>query len=372
MHDVITADEFEKELDLDNYTDDYQEFRDNEGVPVHKGLYVEDVRTIETGEWDRTGQRGALINLYGSEGVNDLQLQEITPGGETKTLQHLHDQIVYVPKGQGLTVIGKGDEEMVFEWGEHSLFFIPPNTPYRHVNTTDDTPARLVADTPLPLLLTMFKDPELIFDGTGSWWKYYQENKYYTSDPQIVRDDFEAKGTISWIANFVPNIRQFEEMEANPQRGAGGTSVMFPMPDASMWAHISEMPVGRYKKCHRHHPGANIGILSGKGYSTLRREKEDPRILLEWEPGMMFTPPARWWHQHFNTSGEPARYFAMHNPKLGTLDQNYVFDVTHPDNQIEYTEETTWARKHFESELREKGIESKMPDRAFTDPNYEF
>jgi quercetin dioxygenase-like cupin family protein len=374
MVEIIDVDQFEKTIDEDNVTDRYREYRDGEGIPVHTGFYVDDWNAVETGEWDRTDQRGAFLNLYGAEGVNDMQLHELEPGGKTTEQRHLFEEIVYVTKGEGLTAVGTGDDQLVFEWSTDALFFIPPNTPYRHVNASDTEPARLLAETPLPQLLTMYRDESILFDPGPSDWAQRREEGYYSSDAEIIESDNpdEPGGVLHWQANFVPDMLSFEQLENHQGRGAGGTSVIFPFPETSMWAHISEFPAGRYKKAHRHHPGANVGVLSGSGFSLFWTEGQDQKVRIDWGPRSLFTPPASWYHQHFNTGESDARYFAMHGPKLGTLEESNIFDYTDSSNQIEYTEEESGIRDLYERELAATGLESDMPDQAYEDPDYEF
>lgn len=366
---MISADEFEASKDLDNTPDIYRDTRDSEGIPVHFGLYVEDLYELETGYWERTGERGAFVNLYGSEGINDIQIHELTPGGETTTQHHLYDEIVYVAEGNGVTVIDSGDQDrFTFEWSEHSLFYLPKNVPYKHINVSDKT-ARLISETPLPLLLEMYQDTDFLLNPPESITET-RDQGYYSSDAEIVQRD---TGAISWVANFIADTKKFDELADYQHRGAGGATVFFPFPEASMRAHISEFPPGRYKKAHRHHPGANIVLLSGKGYSLMWRDDHDDKIKIDWKPGSLFTPPALWYHQHFNPGTEPARYLPLHAPKLaGMTKRGSIMDPENSQNQIEYTDEDPKIQEIFKEELGKRGGEFKMPEECYIDPQYEF
>ena len=368
---IVDADAFESRRDTDNVTSDYREFRDAEGVPVHTGLAIDDWNALEVGPWDRTGQRGAFVNLYGAEGINDLQVHELAPGGRTAELCHRYDQLVYVADGGGFTAVGTGDDERVFEWERNALFFLPAEVPYRHLNARDE-PARLVAETPLPELLTLYKDADYLLESSGR--DRSLADGYYDADATIVEADHPDRpgGVLSWVANFVPDVLRFERLEDHQARGAGGQSVLFPFPETSMWAHISQFPVGTYKKAHRHAPGANVGVLSGEGFTLLWEEDWDEKVRIDWSPRTCFTPPARWFHQHFNTGEAPARYFAMHGPKLGTLEEANLFDYRHPANQIEYPEEDPAIRDLYAAELESRGLESRMPAACYEDPDFEF
>lgn len=66
--DLINVSEAERRLDLENVPAAYRRFQDREGIPVHRGLAVDHWSRLETGQWDRTGQRGAFVNLYGKRG----------------------------------------------------------------------------------------------------------------------------------------------------------------------------------------------------------------------------------------------------------------------------------------------------------------
>lgn len=349
----------------------YDEFLEGESIPVHGGHYVQDLGEVEVGEWDRTGGRAAIVDLVGHEGLNDVHVHEIPPGSELDWQRPFYEEIVYVLSGRGATVIERpgAADDLTFEWREDSLFFLPANVSYRHVNQRGSEPARLAADTNLPVLFRLFRDAEYIFEG---------------GEPvgAMAEGDYSEEGELSvitgvpavWDANFIPDLSTFDNMEDYSLRGAGGTNVKFRFPAARcMRAHMSEFPVGTYKKAHKHGPGANVLVIEGEGYTLMWPPGEfDERVRVDWQPGSLAVPPGDWYHQHFNLSDEPARYLALHRPNVLPAGPAPVFQSKHPSNYIEYTEEPSSVRERFERELAERGLESRMPEACYEDPDYQF
>lgn len=345
----------------ETYDAEYRAYQDRESIPVHTGLAVDDVRTVPVERWDRTGGRGAFVNLLGMEGMCDIHIHEI-PGGETLLPQkHLFEALVFVIEGAGVTTIGTGDHTRSFEWTDGSLFYLPRNTEYVHASTESGTDARLLAVTSLPLLYTILQDDAAIWEveGYDQWEILRGDEEFYGSDATLLAGETDSR--TYWNANFIPDATTFDKLDAWPERGGGGQTVHFPFLDTSMYAHISEFQTGQYKKAHRHHPGANVLILGGEGYSLLWEETDEERRRINWGPYALFTPPMMWYHQHFNTSDQPARYLAMHAPQLGIRGgENAAIEALNPTNQIEYHEEDPEIRGQFKRELADKGLEFRM------------
>jgi oxalate decarboxylase/phosphoglucose isomerase-like protein (cupin superfamily) len=144
---------------------------------------------------------------------------------------------------------------------------------------------------------------------------------------------------------------------------------MFELADNTQAAHVSQFPIGTYKKAHRHGPGAHVIIISGVGYSLLwppnGRVPEDV-IRVDWERGAMIVPPNDWFHQHFNGGTEPARYLAF---RWGSQKHGFVFDPGEADiseklggAQIEYEDEDPYIHDTFAETIGKVGGESKMAD----------
>jgi hypothetical protein len=91
-------------------------------------------------------------------------------------------------------------------------------------------------------------------------------------------------------------------------------------------------------------------------------------VRINWEHGWVFAPPDGMFHQHFNTSPDPARYLAVAFGSLRypfTTDKRRVFlgmDVSVKDGgcQIEYEHQDPRIHQIYLSELARHGVKSGM------------
>lgn len=286
--------------------DPYLDWLKNEGVPVVEDFGVH-LPAVETRPWARLGVDGAAVHLKGRGDFVSMFVLDLAPGAATEPQRHLYEEVIYVLSGRGSTVIETaGGDKHSFEWGPRSLFAIPLNTRYRHFNGSGAERARLAATTNLPAVLNMFHNEAFVFDNPYRFDERLGQSKYFSGEGDFVP---VRPGQHMWETNFVPDLGAIE-LKAWDQRGKGSKNIMFILADGTMHAHISEMQVGTYKKAHRHGPDFHVMCVAGQGYSLLWYEGDDDWHQVRWTHGTVFAPPDRMFHQHFNTSPQPARYLA--------------------------------------------------------------
>src|SRR3990172_6782216 len=344
--------------------DVYLEWVKNEGLPITEDYGV-DLFKVPTADWARYSCKGAVVHLKGRCDFSNMFLFDIAPGGSTAPMQHLYEDVSYVLEGHGSTQVEFADgRKHTFEWGPKSLFAIPLNARHRHFNGSGRERVLLVSTTDLPLIMNIFHNEKFIFDSDFDFLERAGKEKYYTGDGDLIT---VRPGNHMWETNFVPNLARIE-LKAWGDRGAGGTNIMFVLADGSMHAHISVMPVGTYKKGHRHGPDFHVFAVTGEGYSLYWYEAERELRRFDWKHGGVFAPADRLYHQHFNVSPEPARYLAI---AFGSLRYPTVADklatwmgmdvsVKQGGRQIEYEDEDPLIREIYEGELRKRGIPSRM------------
>ena len=336
----------------------YQLFLEKEGIPAIRGFHIEDLREVDLYSWDRMGSRGVYLNLEGSEGVNDCYICEIAPGMSLNPQRHLFEQLIFVASGHGATTVWRdGGKKQTFEWGEGALFSPPLNTWYQHFNGQGSAPVRFLAMTNAPTVLNLFHNIDFVFNCDYPFTdRYAGEEDFFSGNAKTLAEGF-------CDTNFIRDVRSFELTERK-DRGAGGRLTMIEMANNVMSAHISQFPVGTYKKAHRHGAGAHVIILRGEGFSVMWPDGKDIQRY-NWRAGSLMVPPERWFHQHFNIGNEPARYLALKpfsSRKFPGLRKQWGTSesVKTGGDQIEYEDEDPRVREMFEEELAKRAVPSQM------------
>jgi hypothetical protein len=344
--------------------DPYGGWAGREGVPVVEDFGV-DLLAVPTAPWARFSAEGAIVNLKGRGDFVSIFVLDLASGAATSPQRHLFEEVVYVLSGHGSTRVELADgRSHSFEWGPKSLFALPLNTRYRHFNTSGQERARLASTNNLAMMLNLFHNEAFVFDNDREFPERQGSPNAFSGEGEFIP---VRPGRNMWETNFVPDLAGFELKEWK-ERGAGGSNMMFVLADGTMHAHISQMPVGTYKKGHRHGPDFHVFAVTGHGYSLLWYDFAKDLVRIDWRHGVVFAPPDQMFHQHFNTSPDPARYLAVAFGGLRypfTQSKRHVFtgmDVSVQDGgcQIEYEDQDRRIHAIYLDELAKHGVRSGM------------
>ena len=214
-----------------------------------------------------------------------------------------------------------------------------------------------MAVTNCPPVINLYEDLDFVFNTQHDF-----ANRFNGS-PDYFSGKGEQKGLLL-ETNFVADAVNLPLISAK-ERGAGGGHIRFNMARGSMNSHISQFPIGTYKKAHCHGPGAHVIILSGEGYSLMWPEGEEPRQY-DWEVGSMIVPPNMWFHQHFNTGTTPARYLAFKHEVVSVRNAQGVpkawISRRVGGDQIDYADESQAVRTRFTDALSRHGMAPRMEE----------
>jgi mannose-6-phosphate isomerase-like protein (cupin superfamily) len=341
--------------------DTYRNWQERQGIPIVRGFFVQDISSVELAFWNFKGGPASFVNLDGTGDTNDAYVCEIPPGSKLKPQKHLYEELVYIARGHGATTVWQnGSKKHTFEWQPGSMFAIPLNAWYQHFNGSSSEPARYFAVTNAPFIINLFHDLDFIFENDYAFMKRFDpaEENYFSREGKLF-------GRFFLSTNFVADTHAIGLAEYE-ERGAGNVNMKFDLAGQVMTAHLSEFPVGTYKKAHRHGPGAHVIILTGQGYSVLWPERQE-MVRVDWKPGSVVVPPMLWFHQHFNSGAAPARYLAFRWNgwrykfiRMGDSDGSSYTSVKEGGHQIEYEDEDPSIHKDFESAMAEAGAVCQM------------
>ena len=352
---ALVSDAIAKKFETEKATP-YTRWVASEGLDIIDAMHVANLHTVDLKPWARRGGKGVYLNHDASRTSNDCYVCEIAPGGELAPQRQLFEEMIYILDGRGSTSVwNEAGRKVSFEWQAGAIFAIPLNTSHQHFNGSGKDAARFVSVTNGPVIINAFGDTAFVF-GTPFDFKdrFSGESDYFANKG-------EQKGLLL-DTNFVADAINLPLMAAK-ERGAGGGHIRFSMARGSMNSHISQFPVGTYKKAHAHGPGAHVIILSGEGYSLMAPEGE-PSRQFDWQEGSMIVPPNMWMHQHFNTGSTPARYLAFKAEGVSIRNAQGVpkawISRRVGGHQVDYADEPAQVREGFAAALARVGLEPRM------------
>jgi oxalate decarboxylase/phosphoglucose isomerase-like protein (cupin superfamily) len=293
----------------------YERFIANEGVPVLGGFGVHALREITMAAWPRIGCEGAYLQFFGSDGVVGVYAGRIAPGGATLPERHLYEKIFYFLEGEGVAEIQQRDRvPQSIRWQAGTLFSPPMNTLHRIMNYSD-RPALFLALTTAPVALDHYRSERFVFHSDFVFDDRYDGQENYST------------GGFGRINSDQRQCRLVGEVHDNGSADSVGKPrrikiTRFEIANNSLVAQHVEWPAGRYRRAHCRSGGVALLILRSSGYSLMwpsrfgtqpyKNGLADHVVRVDWRPGSVFSPPANWFHQHFNTGKEAAQTLAFY------------------------------------------------------------
>ncbi|MBK17274.1 MAG: hypothetical protein CMM52_00335 [Rhodospirillaceae bacterium] len=363
-----------EEIDLSKkfLVDPYVNWSDGEGIPVHLD-FGHNLLELETDVWDRWDARGCFAHTHGRGDFMANYVLEVAPSKKTAPIKHIYEAFFYVLSGYGSTTVTNPDgETRTFEWGPKALFTIPLNCSYQIYNGSGQEHARLSCTNDAPLVLNLFHNEAFVFENDFEFPERLGDTRHFDGEGDHVvvnRGDNVAEANL-WETNFVNDLTNFK-LYAMDSRGKGSMNVAFILADSTMHAHSSEIPMGRYKKAHRHAAGTHVHAVSGTGYTLLWYEGDEEFKEFPWEHGFMYTPPFWMFHQHFNTCDQPARYLAC---SMGSRRYPFIAlrrksaegkgatSIQEGGRQVEYIDQDPRIHRKWLEAIKETGVSSNMGD----------
>ena len=343
------ADKFKTEKDSP-----YLRFVRGEGLDIISAQYVPNLRTAELKPWARKSGKGVFINHEASRTSNDCYVCEIAPGRKLEPQHHLFEEMILILSGRGSTTVwNDAGARVTFEWKAGAIFAIPLNCWYQHFNGSGQEPVRYVAVTNAPSVINLYDDIDFVFNHRHDFVNRFSgEADYYSAKGEQIGFLLQT--------NFVSDAVNLPLIAAK-ERGAGGGHIRFNMARGSIASHISQFPVGTYKKAHAHGPGAHVIVLSGEGYSLMWPEGEEPRRY-DWQVGTLIVPPNAWFHQHFNSGPTPARYLAFKHWSPRNAQGVPISWISRRlgGTQVDYADEHPLVRRMFAEALARHDLEPRM------------
>src|SRR6266853_4510523 len=351
--DAIVPEEFAKKFATEKDTP-YARWVRSEGLDIIGAHYVANLRTVALKPWVRRGGFGVYLNHDASRTSNDCYVCEIPAGAKLAPQRQLFEEMIYILAGRGSTTVwNDAGQRITFEWKAGSLFAIPLNAWHQHFNGSGQESVRYVAVTNAPSVINLYEDIDFVFNHPHDF-----KNRF-SGEPDYYSGKGEQVGFLLQT-NFVADAVNLPLIAAK-ERGADGGHIRFNMARGSISSHISQFPIGTYKKAHAHGPGAHVIVLSGEGYSLMWPEGDPPRRY-DWQVGTMIVPPNAWFHQHFNTGPTPARYLAFKHATPRNAQGVPMSWISRRlgGMQIDYADEDPGIRRMFAEALSKHGLKPRM------------
>src|SRR5437762_1883574 len=119
----------------------YERWMAAQELPIYRG-HAADLPTIDLAPWPERDCSGGFLYFQGMEDIHEARVIEIPPGKSAAPNRIALEELVYIVSGRGLCTVwgAEGLPKKTFEWGDHSIFMIPPNYTYQLSNAQGNAP----------------------------------------------------------------------------------------------------------------------------------------------------------------------------------------------------------------------------------------
>src|SRR3989442_6713427 len=242
--DAIVSEELAKKFSTEKDTP-YLRWVRGEGLDIISAHYVRNLRTVELKPWARRGGAGVYINHEASRTSNDCYVCEVPPGKKLEPQRQLFEEMILVLDGRGSTTVWNDQgRRITFEWKAGAMFAVPMNCWHQHFNGSGQAGARYVAVTNAPPVINLYEDIDFVFNTR------FDFKQRFNGEPDYFAAKAQADG-LRLETNFIPDGVNVPVADT-AERGAGSRMVRFNLAKGNIPGHISQFPVGTYKKAHAH------------------------------------------------------------------------------------------------------------------------
>ncbi len=340
----------------------YERWMEYEGIPIIECAEVRDPRAVALSPWKRLGCEGAYLHFRGSEGVTGVYIGKLAPGRSSEPEKHLYEKIIYIIDGEGVAEVQQqGRVPQAFSWQAGSLFSPPMNATHRLINH-GKKPALFLAVTTAPMALDHYHNTRFVFNSDFCFSDRYDGERHYFAPRE---ERYLSSRDRHWVCetNFIFDAR----LATGPteQKKSGASITQIEIANNSLAGHLAGWPIGMRYDGHELGGASVIINLRSEGYSLMWPANWGPKpyesgrgdrvVRVDWQPGSVFSAPARYFHRHFNTGRESALQLA-----IGCGSEKFPLGIVHAaavskSGHAECDEDRV-IRRIYEAELDRKGI----------------
>jgi quercetin dioxygenase-like cupin family protein len=219
------------------------------------------VQNLPLFDWKRRGGRGHFIQLYGTETKWGGYVVEVPPGGALNPEKHMYEEIFLVVEGRGSTEVWQeGDKKkLTFEWQKGSMFSIPMNAWYRHVNATSGG-ALLLAGNTAPNVLNQLNNVDAVFNNPFIFRDRFSGDEDFFKPKDEISPD-PVRGLAQRKTNFIPDVINCE-LPLDNRRSVGYRRVEPAMTNNQFYFWIGQHVHGKvlFAIASQHAPNGIFGM----------------------------------------------------------------------------------------------------------------